>query len=657
MSVALPAAIAAGEASAPQSAGDITPESYLAHLRVLASDALEGRLPGTPGSLSAGEYIRDQFSRSGLLPAGPGGDWFQPFEIKRGKQLDKQAAQLEIAGLSPAPQLEQDWITFPFSQPDDAAGPLVFAGYGIEAPDAGYNDYADLDATGKFLLIFRHEPRAADESASFGGKQPSEHALFSTKLRVAKKKGALGVLVVQPPLREPKDESLYLFDGARIREPYDLPCAHITVALAERLLASAKLPPLSELQSQLDTTRKPLSHDLKTTVRLAPGVVPIVRSARNIVARLPGDGSSDDYVVVGAHYDHLGNIVPRAATGDRTPVIHNGADDNASGTSGLLELARTLARGPKLHRHVLFIAFDGEEMGLLGSKHFVDKPTVPLEKVRAMVNFDMIGKLSQRKLTIYGATTATEFPALVERYYGKPGPGVYRLAQAVPGNSDHHSFYRKKIPVFFPFTGVHSSYHQPSDDWELIDVVGAAEILGVWSQIIRDLANMTSGPTFTESKAPPSPEDLVKKPAEEEAAEPGRNAPDAQRASGAPSADRASARAMDDRTSSAADAGDDRPPQMPPVRLGIMPDYAGDDQPGLLVESVRPDSAAKEAGMLDGDRILRIGDMPITGIDSYMTALRKFKPDDLVEIEVQRKTEKLVLKARARGPSSPRSGS
>jgi aminopeptidase YwaD len=617
----LAAALRTAGAAAPDSEALFDADAYLAHVKYLADDRLEGRQPGTPGIELAAEYIARQFETAGLKPAGEDNTWFQTFEIRRGKKIVESAARLDFEGLGQSWQVRRDWVPLPFSAPEEVEGPLAFAGYGIEAELHEYNDYAGFDADGKILLIFRFEPRSDDPNADFGGREPSVYAEFRTKAVTAARHGARALLIVNPR-REGLDDALFEFSEDLSAQTHDLPMVHVSRALAQRLLEHAKLGSLDDLQQKLDAERKPLSADLGLRVRLRPGIEPNRFPTRNVLGLLPGRGADDGIVVVGAHYDHLGRV-PNWRSRDKTPVIHNGADDNASGVAGVIEMARVLAREGGVRRSVLFIAFSGEELGLLGSKHFVEHPTVSLERIRAVVIFDMIGRLSQDKFVIFGIPSALEFEELVRRA-AEQAELRYRAASGFTGASDHASFYRSNIPYLFPMTGVHRQYHMPEDDWELIDAPGAVRILRMFHAIVRELAAMDSGPTFREQPAEVEPEYQQVKPGVEHE----REAQEADK-----QVTRASAR-----------SGEAAVPAMPRVRLGITPDIAGDDQGGVIAEVVADGGAAKAAGMQDGDRIVQIGDRKIRDIYGYMDALKGFKPGDSVEIKVLRKGEELTLK-------------
>lgn len=602
-----------------------TAEAYIEHVKYLASDELAGRLPASEGSERAAEYIVEHFRAAGCEPAGPDGGWFQPFEVRRGKQLIDEKASLEISGLQREWKVREDWIPFPFTEMEDVEGPLAFAGYGIQAKGFDYDDFAEFDAEGKVLLILRYEPKDEDPKAEFGGESPSRHAFFFRKARVAAKHGAKALLVVNPPNRNPDQDELYAFDVFNTQQTYQVPMVHISREIAGAILQHAGMPDLKTLQEQLDKERKSLSKDLGLTIKLCIGVEPNRLPAKNVLGMIPGDGSTDDTIVVGAHRDHLGVVPRQFQRDDMTPMIHNGADDNAAGTAAVLELARVIGNGPELHRNVLFIAFDAEEMGLLGSRHFVTHPTIDLENIRAMINFDMIGRLKQNKYTVFGTQSGQEFPALV-RKYAEPVDLTYKAPGGMAGGSDHTPFIRRNIPAMFAFTGIHKDYHQPEDDWELIDAGGAATVLQMWHPIIVELANMEDGPTFVDPSTQPAEDVEAPRPAVEE-----NQALDQQQGAG---------------------ANEEKESDAPPsrrslrVRLGIIPDMVGDDQPGMLVDSVMDGGAAKAAGILDGDRIMKIGDENVRDIYAYMRAMREFKPGDVVDVVITRDGEEKTLKVK-----------
>lgn len=489
--------------------------------------------------------------------------------------------------------------------------PLAFAGFGIAAEEHDYDDYKHFNVEGKAVIVFRYEPKAEDPESKFGGKSASAHATFIRKCRVAADRGAVAVIIVNPPDRDDSNpDDLYPFDTENTRTSYRVPLIQIKRDVADAILAKAGAPTLSELHAECQAGKQ-ASRDLNLTMRLKTGLQYL--KTRNVIGYLPGDGSTDEIVVVGSHFDHEGIKPPGFYRAEGPPAIHNGADDNASGTAGMLELARTLSAGPKLRRNLLFIAFAGEEMGLLGSRHFVEHPTVGWDRIRAMMNFDMIGRYGQGKFEIWGTSTAAEYPELVERIADRQGleykaPRSKDLADLF-GRSDHAPFFEKGVPVMFPFTGVHRDYHRPEDDWELIDAEGAVRVLDLARDVLVEIANMREGPTFI------GPEEKT-------------DAPEA-----APDAD----------VADSADADEDpAPPRRGGrARIGFMPAY-GDDSDGVLVETVTSETA-KAAGLRDGDRLLRIEEIDIAGMRDYMTAMSGREPGQVIKLVVERDGKQVTL--------------
>lgn len=643
---------------APARAGDaaskniFSASAYAEHVKYLASDELGGRRPGQPGIQLAADYIAGIFKAAGCEPAGDDGTFFQEFEVTDGRRIHEDEALLEIDGR--VLKLHTDWVPTPFNRNESAEGRLAFAGYGIEAPDFDYNDFDGFDPKDKILLVLRYEPRAKDPKAEFGGDEKSRHSLFSTKAKKAYDKGARAILVVDPVLPESNGE-LYPFKRSEV-QTMDVPIAHITRDVAEELLRKAGLTDLKTLQEKLENDRKPLSADMNMSVRFVPAVKPNKIKTHNVAGLLRGDGSSDEIIVVGAHYDHLGNSTRQFMANDEKIYIHNGADDNASGTAGVCELARAFGAGPKLRRNILFMTFSAEEMGLLGSAHFVNHPTVDLAKVRAMYNMDMIGRYGQRKFEIYGVDTAEEFDELVNGITKRHGIEYKFMSRnsGVFGQSDHASFYRKDIPILFPFTGIHRQYHQPEDDWELIDPQGATVVLQLSYDIIRELASMKEGPTFIKkerkSDKVAGDKDKADDAASVEKKEKSGDKDDVSVAAGEESKEASDGKSDPSGASKPTSGVDAKPSEAPGIRarptarLGIMPGYAESDEPGMLVEGVIESGAAEKAGIKEGDRILQIGEVRVANVQDYMKAIEGYKPGDTAEVTVTRDKKEMKFK-------------
>ncbi len=553
------------------------------HISLLAHDALEGRGTGSDGIDLAAGYIAGQFAAAGLEPGGPDGTYFQRFEIDRGFEFTKETS-LHIVDDGPEPKLREDYIPFGFSTSGSFEGDVVFVGYGITAADRSHDDYAGLDVKGRVVLMLRREPTSWNPDGGY-----TEHARFDHKVPLAKAHGAAAVLIVNQDPGPDGIDGLMRFRPART--DYGIPALHISRALADRMLAAGGLASITALQRKADKGEH-VSAPLKG-VRVEGTVAYEKKTivARNVIGVLPGTGDrADEYIVIGAHYDHLGR---------RRGEIFNGADDNASGTSGVIELAWRLAAKRHRERSVLFITFAGEEMGLLGSEHFVAHPTVPPASIKAMINLDMIGRLTPDQeanmLAIQGLGTGSSFADIVERETARAGL-KYLPDPSALGPSDHASFYKAGIPSLFFFTGVHEDYHAPSDDVERINTAGEARIVRLVGRIAEDLVNAEESPVYAEV---PQEAKIFRG-----------------MTWGRPGG----------------------------VVLGIVPDVQdASDAPGVRVTAIVPGRGAARAGMKSGDRILRIDGVTIRGLRDIRKALKGRKPGDRISVEVLRAGEKRTL--------------
>ncbi|MCU0877397.1 MAG: M20/M25/M40 family metallo-hydrolase [Pirellulaceae bacterium] len=531
--------------------------------------------------------------------------------------------------------------------------PLVFAGYGIAADDLKqngeafkYDDYAGLDVKGKVVVVIRKEPQQKDAKSPFNGLQNTEHATFVRKIAVAADRGAAGLIIVndgvevatkraddvkllgdvlgklaglkeslaQAPADKQAAEASEIrkfaeqaaeiatrlagaadqplpFDQAGGESRTKLPVLFATRSAIDAVLKAAGLADLATVEQQIDEDLKPRSAEIPGFKAI--GEANLVRKeveVKNVIAVLEGEGPlADETIVVGAHYDHLG----QGGMGSLAPwtsAIHNGADDNASGTATLVEVAHRLATsGQKPKRRIVFMAFTGEERGLLGSAHYVRNPRFALEKTIAMFNLDMVGRLKDEKLAVYGTGTAQEFEPLVDALAGKYGFTVSKHPGGF-GPSDHSSFYGKKIPVLHLFTGTHPDYHRPSDDSDKLNIEGMRRI----TDMLVDVIQATDA-----SEARPSYIDIKK-------------------VEGIQVADASAA---------------DRP------YFGSMPAYPNPEKDGVLLEMVADGSPAAAAGIKGGDVLLQIGEKRVVTLEDFQAVLSGFKPGDKVKTKVRRGTE------------------
>lgn len=554
-------------AVAQQSDLDPNPSKLQQHISYLASDALDGRRTGTAGANDAARYIAGEFSRAGLMP-GVGkperkpraiiASYLQTFPYVGRVELGKNNvlslhADVTVANL----RVGEDWMPLGISANQTLAlTGIVNAGYGITANELNYNDYKGTYSKNQVAVIRTGTP---------DGDNP--HGRFTTagqlRFKVAAAQSAgVGALLIISNEDDLKNEPLasLRYDNAGLA---GIPVAVISKQAAEKL-AMAK------------------------EVTLTTDVVRAEVPTYNVIGVLEGSDPilKKENIIIGAHYDHLG----RGGEGSLAPKageIHHGADDNASGTAGLIELARIFgAEKPRLKRTLIFIAFGGEEEGLLGSNYYVNHPFTPLTNTVGMINMDMIGRMKDRKLMIGGVGTAKEWRDLIapEKSF------ELTLNEDGFGPSDHSSFYGKQVPVLFFWTGTHNDYHKPSDTWDKINYNDEAKILSFVARIVRDIDGADKRLTYTTAKSDSAPR-----------------------------------------------TGGFR------VYLGTIPNYA-DSSNGMLLDGVRDDSPAAKAGLKAGDRIVKIGDRDVKNVYDYTYALGEMKAGQEYVFEVMRGSEKLTLK-------------
>lgn len=588
-----------GSTLAADATADDLVRRFQEHIDYLADDQLEGRGIGTKGIELAADYISRQFSQCGLSPAGDNGTFFQSFPMTLHRELTDRS-RFEFVGDGVPRRRNVDFIPLSFSSDDAFEGDLVFCGYGIVNHERKFDDFEGVNLDGKVAVMLMGEPPAWADANGF----PTKHAMLRNKVYNAKDRGAVAVLLVNQTPAESEEDRLTPFHTEDPDE-YGLPAFHVSRAMIDEKLARMKVDPLTRLQEKLD--RGELATSLVPHVRAAgqAGFEKKSTTARNVIGVLKGEGPlANECVVIGAHYDHLGIRRPMSRTfkggklvhESTEPQIHNGADDNASGVSGLIEIARLMA-GEKTRplRSVVFIAFSAEESGLHGSKYYVDHPSVPLDGTVAMLNMDMIGRLEpgKNRVEVFGVSTSPEFESMLKRAGDRVGleiaPGVDE-----GGRSDHAPFVRRNIPSMHFFSGQHADYHKPSDDSDKINAPDGARITRLVYETACELASRDARPAFqmveTKKKDDPGPLPTYR------------------------------------------------------VVMGIAPSYTDDGQPGMGVDGVNPEGPADLAGMKAKDRIIRIGGKKIANIYDYMASTRNNKPGDVVEVVVLREGKEITLK-------------
>jgi len=548
---------------------------YKRDIGILASDSLQGRYPGTLGDTIASRYIYNRFISAGLNLDKPLG--IQSFPIRTGV---KPGDENTLSTPSQSFDYAIDFIPAGFSASTMLNAPVEYCGYGysINSKNLSHDDYTNLQLTGKWALIFEGNP--FDSIAAYRHNSGNREKVYT-----AVDKGAAGVILIARA-----GESL-VFDSLNLSQ------VSIPVIIISRKTADILLAPDGVTSAQLDESyhKSGMEQTFKISQNLNARckIEPVFCNTNNIVAELchqPGN----KYIVIGAHYDHLGMGGP--ATSSRTPevpAVHSGADDNASGIAGIIALAETLSTiSENLNYNFLFVAFGAEEKGLLGSKYFVENLPVPAENIAMMINLDMIGRMKpDSSLQIGGAGTATEFGSLIE-IIEKKHRYKLQISNEGYGPSDHASFYAQGIPVLYFSTGAHTDYHTPGDSPDKINYSGIDACLTIVYDFIMELNSNYQLLHFSEA---------------------GPKNPEASRHGGKK------------------------------VSLGIMPDVANTEIRGLRAEAVTPGKPAYLGGMLAGDIITAIDGKTVSDIREYMYRLNQLEPGDTVLVDVERNGEKIVL--------------
>ncbi|MBS0202142.1 MAG: M28 family peptidase [Planctomycetes bacterium] len=632
----------------------------LEDVKYLASDELEGRGVGSNGLTVAAGFVKDQFQKAGLAVDRVNGGALQKFELITGAKLTEPNS-LQFLGPDNETitlKLGEDYEACSFGGTGPIDAEIVFCGYGVEDKDDGYDDFAGMDVSGKAVIIMRRTPRQADMKTAHS---MARHQDLRSKMNQALAHKAAAVLFVNDPYSGRKakenrrtelvkayekvaavaeefvgidvanadkategrnsltaavnqmksvrtagesvnDDALMKFGYAGHGDTKPVPPAfHITQKLANKLLTGLKTD-LTKLEAAID-------EDLKPRTALVPGwkvrgtlSMEKVRSeVFNVIGVIDGEGPlADETVIIGAHYDHVGRGGQNSLAPGSTD-IHNGADDNASGTVALMELARRFANDAKVKkpaRRIVFIAFTGEELGLLGSARYCREPIFPLDKTVAMFNMDMVGRLKDdNKLIVYGTGTSPRWEPELKKSNGDDSFKLIFKPEGF-GPSDHSSFYAKKIPVLHFFTGEHPDYHRPTDDWEKLNIEGIARVVDLIQKLVADTVETADRPAYVEVKG---------------TAQPTR--------------------------------GGTRP------YFGSIPEF-GNEEPGYSISGAAPGSPADKGGLKGGDRIIKFGGSPIANLDDFDAALRKFKGGDEVEVIVVRDKKEVPLKVTLEAPKN-----
>jgi len=597
---------------------DATEKNLRTHVEYLASDKLEGRRTGETGATFAAGYVANMFSNFKLKavasPMSNGKaktNYMQTFPFVTGVEMAKEGNSFNLEVSKTDGQKltfnNEDYKPIGFS-PNAAIGntEVVFVGYGIASGELKYDDYKNRNINGRIVLAFDGTPDSGNPHSSFA--RFNAHA----KALVAKEKGAIGLLLIS---REAKleDDKLAQLKYDQTTGEAALPTLIVSRKTGAEMLGADEAGLKSEEQNLVAMTKGATGGigsdapiNVKAVASFKINLIKRQTEAYNVVGILEGNDPTlkDEAIVIGAHYDHLG----RGGQGSlavNSAEIHHGADDNASGVSALIELAQQFSAERKNKRTIIFIAFGGEEEGLLGSQFYVKNPAFPIDKTVAMINMDMIGRLKDEKLTVGGIGTASEWKNLVEaknpreikeaNFGGNVGMSItptlkLQLNEDGFGPSDHSSFYGKQIPILFFFTGTHENYHKPSDTAEKINYEGLLKITNYVSEIVKAIDQNPKRPTYAVAKS-----------------------------------------------SGMARGGFN-------VSLGTVPNYADGAGNGLLLEGVRDDSPAAKAGLKAGDKIVKLAGRDIRNVSDYTFDLGEMKANVEYEVEIVRGAERLTMK-------------
>ncbi len=552
---------------------EITAKEIQDHINYLASDELEGRMTGTPKLYEAAEFLKNEFKIYGLVPLF-NGNYFQEFPFMEKLELGKNI--LTISGKSC--ELSKEFIPLGFTDNKAVEGNIVFAGYGISAKDLDYNDYADVDVRDKIVVVFRNHPDMKKPHSKF-----DQYSSLRYKTTTARDKGAVGIIFINT--KDSKEDAL-------LDLKYDDAAKITGISAVSGKRENLNFLSLTDLQNQIDSTLTPKSFliDPAVKVLLTTEVNEVKGTSVNVggIVKASNNKFPGEYLVIGAHFDHLGWGGQNSLYMGE-PSIHNGADDNASGTSGLLELAEKFsAIKDKIDRDIIFVSFSGEELGLLGSSFVVNNFPLPIDNDITMINMDMIGRLNDKNdLIVYGTGTSSKWKNILD------DKNEYDFNLTFNdegfGPSDHSSFYGKKIPVLFFFTGTHSDYHKPSDDADKINRSGEEKVVKYVFDVALAIANSETRPDYISVERKDTGKMTGTK-----------------------------------------------------VYVGTVPDFAGEVD-GYKLGGVTDGSPAAKAGLQAGDIIIKFGDKKISNIYDFTYALGDHVPGDKVNVMVKRGEAELTF--------------
>jgi aminopeptidase YwaD len=564
---------------------EITKDEIYEHIKYLASDKLEGRYPGATGGILAMDYISKEFNTYDLAPFGDS-SYIQPVEMITDLQLGKgNTFELIKDGKPESIELEDEWIPLSYSSNGKMSGELVFVGYGISAPDLNYDDYKGIDVTGKIVVIITNSPGAATNNNFY------QYESIFKKISKARDYKAAGVIVISDFNTE---EILPKLVYSLASNSSGIPVVKLKRKYVEDIFLDLNKD-LVKIQSSINKNLKPESFPLKGwSAKANISLEQKKTKTGNVIGYIEGKDSvlKNEVVVIGAHYDHIGWGGENSLYEGQDKKIHYGADDNASGTTGVLEIAQKLsANKENIKRSVLLICFTGEEEGLIGSAYFTNSSIFKKLNIVMMINMDMIGRMDKDKLIINGTGTSSGWIKELDKLNSNYNFTMSYIPDGY-GPSDQSSFYSKNIPVLFFFTGLHTDYHRPSDTYDKINTAGEEKVLKYVYDLTVDICNIDKKPDFTK---------------------------------------------VADNSEKKQETGPVK------VYVGTIPDFSSNEE-GYKISGVKEGSPADKAGIIAGDLMVKFGGKDIKNIYDYTAALGEHKVGDEVEVVIKRNNEELTVK-------------
>jgi hypothetical protein len=565
---------------------EITKEEIYEHIKYLASDKLEGRYPGSTGGTLAMDYLSKEFQTYGLTPFGDS-SYIQPFNMTTDLKLGEvNSLEIFMKDKSTQYKLENDWMPLSYSSSGKMSGYLMFVGYGITAPDLNYDDYKGMLVEGKIVVIMTNSPTSNSKDNKFS----SYESIYKKIIRARDNKAA-GVIVISDPT---SDDNMPKLVYSLASKSSGIPVIKIKREIIEKIFKDLKFD-LKKVQDNINKNLKPESFALTNyTANANVSLEQVKARTGNVIGYIEGSDPvlKNEVIVIGGHYDHLGWGGENSLYEGKDKKIHYGADDNASGTTGVLEVAQKFASNKTASkRSILFMCFSGEEEGLIGSAYFVNSPIFSKLNIVSMINMDMIGRMENDKLVINGTGTSSDWVKNLDGINKNYNFTMSYIPDGF-GPSDQSSFYAKNVPVLFFFTGLHKDYHRPSDTYDKINTTGEEKVARYVYDLVYEIANADKKPEFT-------------KVAE----------------------------------------SNEKKQETGPVKVyvGTIPDFSSNEE-GYKISGVKEGSPAEKGGIMAGDLMIKFGTKEVKNIYDYTAALGDYKPGDEVEIIVKRNNETITCK-------------